>query len=308
MRNNESRDGRDGGGRGGSRGDEPPMSRLFIICNKAHTEEDFRDAFEQFGEIEDIWVVKDKHTGDNKGVTYIKFSKTSEAARAQEEMNGKLIGSVKRSLKVLVASDRNQGSGKSENEKEKYVRLFIVCPKTKTEKELREEFEEWGPVESVSIVNDKKTGNSKGFAYIRFPSFYSAAVAFENCPESYKPVFAEPQGVKKRQFDQRGGGGNSYDDGFDNWSRGGGGRGGGGGGFGGNNNNMGFGGNDIGFGGRNNNFNSEISQFLSLQNVNKPQPTCLEVRVSTCINQDQLWRLFDIIPGLDYCQITRQCK
>lgn len=90
----QSRDGhRDGrGGREYSNDDDPPMSRLFIICNKSHTEEDLRNAFERFGKIEDIWVIKDKQTQENKGIAYIKFSKTSDAAKAQEEMNGKPIG------------------------------------------------------------------------------------------------------------------------------------------------------------------------------------------------------------------------
>lgn len=40
------------------------------------------------------------------GVVYIKFSKTSEAAKALEEMNGKTLGNPpgSRPLKVLVAS------------------------------------------------------------------------------------------------------------------------------------------------------------------------------------------------------------
>lgn len=40
------------------------------------------------------------------GVVYIKFSKTSEAAKALEEMNGKVLGNTtgNRPLKVLVAS------------------------------------------------------------------------------------------------------------------------------------------------------------------------------------------------------------
>lgn len=37
------------------------------------------------------------------GVTYVKFSKTSEAALAMEEMNGKCIGTHPRPLKVLIA-------------------------------------------------------------------------------------------------------------------------------------------------------------------------------------------------------------
>ena len=47
--------------------DIPPMSRLFIICSKSITERDLRDSFEKFGEIEEIWVVKDKTSGDPKG-------------------------------------------------------------------------------------------------------------------------------------------------------------------------------------------------------------------------------------------------
>ena len=37
------------------------------------------------------------------GVTYIKFAKTSEAATAMEEMNGRCIAGHPRPLKVLIA-------------------------------------------------------------------------------------------------------------------------------------------------------------------------------------------------------------
>lgn len=57
-----------GHGSGNSTGeDTPPMSRLFVICNKANTEQEIRDAFEKFGDIEDVWVVQNKQTGENKG-------------------------------------------------------------------------------------------------------------------------------------------------------------------------------------------------------------------------------------------------
>ncbi len=83
--------------------EEPPNSRLFIVCGKDLGEEDFQSAFSKFGTIEEIWIVKDKQTGEKKGVTYVKFSKTSEAALAMEEMNGKCISRSPRPLKVLIA-------------------------------------------------------------------------------------------------------------------------------------------------------------------------------------------------------------
>lgn len=71
-------------------------------------------------------------------------------------------------LCVFCFCSRNQGSGRTENEHEKYVRLFVIVPKTMTEEDLRTEFEEYGPLESVTMIRDKVTRECKGFAYIKF--------------------------------------------------------------------------------------------------------------------------------------------
>lgn len=54
---------------GGSSPDHPPYSRLFLICNKSVTEEDVRAEFGKFGHIEEIWMVKDRVTGEHKGMS-----------------------------------------------------------------------------------------------------------------------------------------------------------------------------------------------------------------------------------------------
>ena len=53
-----------------SKQDDPPNSRLFIVCGKSVSEDDFREAFHKFGTIEEIWMVKDRTTGDPKGTKY----------------------------------------------------------------------------------------------------------------------------------------------------------------------------------------------------------------------------------------------
>ncbi|XP_037939976.1 RNA-binding protein 45-like isoform X2 [Teleopsis dalmanni] len=243
---------------------DPPMSRLFIVCNKSHNEDDFRMAFSPFGEIKDIWIVKDKFTHENKGIAYIKFGKISEAAKAQEEMNGKAIGNISGSIKVLFAANRNQGSSRSDIEHEKFVRLFILCSKNAIEQELHEEFSKYGDVESITIVKDKTTGISKGCGYIRYTKFSHAAFAYENCPHKYKAIFAEPRGSTRTQRDHYG---------------------------------------------RANDDISGLKDFNSnMQRSSAYQPTCLEVTVSNLVNQDQLWRLFDIIPGLESCQFTKEIR
>jgi RNA recognition motif-containing protein len=47
--------------------DDPPNSRLFIVCGKSVTEDDFREAFNKFGTIDEIWMVKDRISGEPKG-------------------------------------------------------------------------------------------------------------------------------------------------------------------------------------------------------------------------------------------------
>lgn len=34
--------------------DEPPMSRLFVVCSKTTSEQDFRNAFAKFGKISSL--------------------------------------------------------------------------------------------------------------------------------------------------------------------------------------------------------------------------------------------------------------
>lgn len=50
-------------------GDDPPYSRLFVVYNRKDpvTEQDIRDDFGQFGEVQDIFIVKERSTMEPKG-------------------------------------------------------------------------------------------------------------------------------------------------------------------------------------------------------------------------------------------------
>lgn len=85
--------------------DNPPFSRVFVVCSKRHNSDDMRTAFESYGSVEDIWMVKDKTTKENRGVCYIKFEKASSAALACEEMDGKQIGDDPKAIKVISIRD-----------------------------------------------------------------------------------------------------------------------------------------------------------------------------------------------------------
>ena len=80
--------------------DFPPFSRVFVVCSKTHKEEDIKTAFEQFGSIEDVWMVKDRLTKENKGICYVKYSKASAAALAIEGLDGKTVGDEAKPIKA----------------------------------------------------------------------------------------------------------------------------------------------------------------------------------------------------------------
>ncbi|KAL4222108.1 RNA-binding protein 45 [Mactra antiquata] len=175
------------------RADAQENSRLFILAGKGVKEDTLRSEFERFGKIEDLWIVKDRHTKEDKGVVYVTFSKTSEAALAMEEMNGKILPGNPRPLKVIVANTKRDGSVRDPHESEKLVRLFVIIPKTFSEEDLTKEFSQYGDVHSVNVLRDKESGQAKGFGYVKYYRPYHAALALENCDKSFKPKFAEPK-------------------------------------------------------------------------------------------------------------------
>lgn len=83
--------------------DEPPNSRIFLVISKYTPESVLRERFSPFGEIQDIWVVRDKHTKESKGIAFVKFARSSQACRAMEEMHGQCLSpNDTKPIKVLV--------------------------------------------------------------------------------------------------------------------------------------------------------------------------------------------------------------
>ena len=44
-------------------------SRVFVLCSKTYSKEDLKSAFSACGEVKDVYSVRDKVTGENKGTT-----------------------------------------------------------------------------------------------------------------------------------------------------------------------------------------------------------------------------------------------
>jgi cold-inducible RNA-binding protein len=71
-------------------------------------DEGLRSAFEQFGEVSDAKVIRDRDTGRSRGFGFVSFDDDGSAETAMAEMNGAELDG--RRLNVNEARER-QGSG-----------------------------------------------------------------------------------------------------------------------------------------------------------------------------------------------------
>ncbi|XP_077978793.1 RNA-binding protein 45-like [Glandiceps talaboti] len=266
--------------------DRPPYSRLFIVCARHHTEEDLRRYFDRYGVIEDVWVVRDRNSKESRGVAYIKFAKASQATLAMEQMNGKALGSETKPIKVMMANSRSSGSSRDIDQGEELMRLFIIIPKTMNEDGIKEKFEEYGDVDYINIVRDRSNGEPKGFAYVKFHKASHAMLALERVDRAFKAVLAEPkiakitrEKEKEREREMM----NSHNDPYHSYAA--------------------------------------ASMYAAQAQIQAPAPRPefgagmalpdlmnvsqkLQITLDPSVGQDQLARLFDLIPGMEYCNLN----
>ncbi len=76
-----------------------------------------------------------------------------------------------------------------------------------TEDDLREAFEAFGQVASVSIITDKYSGESRGFGFVEMPSQAEARAAIEGLDgQDLKGRDLKVNEARPRTQDRRGGG------------------------------------------------------------------------------------------------------
>ncbi len=73
------------------------------------TEEDLKEAFEAFGQVESVRIIKDKYSGQSKGFGFVEMPAKDEAQSAINELNDKEFKG--RTLKVNEARPRTESRG-----------------------------------------------------------------------------------------------------------------------------------------------------------------------------------------------------
>jgi cold-inducible RNA-binding protein len=85
-------------------------NRLFIGGLSWDTDDNgLRNAFEGFGELDDVKVITDRDTGRSRGFGFVTFANKDDARKAMEQMDGKELDG--RTIKVNEAQERQGGGG-----------------------------------------------------------------------------------------------------------------------------------------------------------------------------------------------------
>jgi cold-inducible RNA-binding protein len=70
-------------------------------------EDELRQAFEAFGQVTSVNVIKDRYSGESRGFGFVEMSTKSEAQAAINGLNGTSLG--ERTLSVSEARPRTEG-------------------------------------------------------------------------------------------------------------------------------------------------------------------------------------------------------
>ena len=73
------------------------------------TEDQLRDWFAEFGQVESVSVITDRATGRPRGFAFVEMADDAEGQKAIDELNEKEMDG--RALKVNMARPRSEGGG-----------------------------------------------------------------------------------------------------------------------------------------------------------------------------------------------------
>ncbi|CAM9136088.1 unnamed protein product [Discosporangium mesarthrocarpum] len=151
--------------------------KLFVgQVPKAMNEDDLRPVFEEFGEIFDLAVIRDKVSGLHRGCAFLTYCSRPSADAAIAALHGqRRLQRAQNPLQVRPA----EGQAEQEN------KLFVgMAPKSADEDDIRAVFSPYGTIREIHVIRNQD-GSNKGCAFVKFTTRESALRAIEDLHENY---------------------------------------------------------------------------------------------------------------------------
>lgn len=160
-----------------------PCNGIFINGIPYETsEEELKELFSPYGEIEQIKLPKYQDSGRNIGYCHIYYTKPESANKALE-LDNHILG--KRYLKVSLANKSSNELNKTEKINPNDVPVDCLTafirnlPYESSEKEIGDKFRSCGKIKSIRMVYNSKNKKFKGFCYIDFKEHNALLKALE---------------------------------------------------------------------------------------------------------------------------------
>lgn len=86
------------------------MTNIYVgNCSYELTDEQLRDLFATYGEVDRVSIIRDRETGRSRGFAFVEMSDSAAAQAAIAGVNGTELGG--RALKVNEAKPKSEGGG-----------------------------------------------------------------------------------------------------------------------------------------------------------------------------------------------------
>ncbi|GMT24424.1 hypothetical protein PFISCL1PPCAC_15721 [Pristionchus fissidentatus] len=151
--------------------DEPENSRKIFIggLSRDTTDDSLKSFYEQWGETQDVIVMKDAITKRSRGFGFVTYKSSAMVNTAMDNrphvIDGKTVD-PKRAVPREEGGGQRGGDGNISSK-----RLYVANVRDLTEDQLREYFSKFGGIEKIDIIIDKVTNLPRGFCFITFDDY-----------------------------------------------------------------------------------------------------------------------------------------